>query len=361
MWISQEKAVVCYNDNMIVIEEIRKIRKDSIPLITVITGDDLGQYTHLKADFLQKIGFDKDDLAYSYFDMSEVAYSTAEMDLESLPFFADEKIVIFDQLLDVTTDKKSFLSEQELKRLEHYIENPADTTRLVIFAPGKLDGKRRVVKILKRQAKIFEARELKEAEFKTFFQKEVHQLGLVFDAGIFDELALKSNFDFSDMMKNIAFLKAYKTTGHITHEDIKEAIPKTLQDNIFDLTQFVLLGKIDQARELVRELRLQGEDEIKLIAVMLGQFRTYYQVRLLAAQGKSEPQMVSELADYLGRQVNPYQIKFALKDSRTLSLSLLKDAIKILIETDFAIKTGTYDKDYLFDIALLKISASMVD
>ena len=39
---------------------------------------------------------------------------------------------------------------------------------------------------------------------------------------------------------------------------------KTLQDNIFDLTQFVLNGKIDEARELIRDLRLQGEDEIKI-------------------------------------------------------------------------------------------------
>ena len=32
---------------------------------------------------------------------------------------------------------------------------------------------------------------------------------------------------------------------------------------------------MDQARDLVRDLTLQGEDEIKLIAVMLGQFRTF--------------------------------------------------------------------------------------
>ena len=62
----------------------------------------------------------------------------------------------------------------------------------------------------------------------------------------------------------------------IEEKDIVEAIPKTLQDNIFDLTQFILGKKIDQARDLVRDLTLQGEDEIKLIAVMLGQFSNLY-------------------------------------------------------------------------------------
>ncbi|HHV3551125.1 TPA: DNA polymerase III subunit delta, partial [Streptococcus agalactiae] len=67
-------------------------------------------------------------------------------------------------------------------------------------------------------------------------------------------------------------------------------------------------------------------------------------------------QIVSELSHYIGRKINPYQVKFAVRDSRNLPLAFLKEAIRILIETDYAIKRGTYDKDYLFDLALLKIA-----
>ncbi|MBW1571226.1 DNA polymerase III subunit delta, partial [Streptococcus sp. SPC0] len=97
-----------------------------------------------------------------------------------------------------------------------------------------------------------------ESDLKTYFQKYAHQEGLVFEAGVFDELLIKSNYDFSDTLTNIAFLKSYKTDGHISSNDVREAIPKSLQDNIFDLTQDVLLGRIDLARDLVRDLRLQG-------------------------------------------------------------------------------------------------------
>ncbi|MCO4473406.1 DNA polymerase III delta subunit [Streptococcus infantarius subsp. infantarius] len=348
--------VFCYNIFMIAIEEIDKLRKENLSLITVVTGEDLGQFSQLKERMMERVGYDKDDLTYSYFDMAEVDYQDAEMDLESLPFFADQKVVIFDNLLDITTAKKSYLDDKELKRFEAYLENPLDTTRLIIFAPGKLDGKRRLVKILKRDAQIFEASELKEAELKTYFQKLAHKENLVFDSGVFEALLLKSNYDFSEILKNIAFLKSYKKDGHITEDDINQAIPKTLQDNIFDLTQFVLNGKIDEAHELIRDLRLQGEDEIKLIAIMLGQFRMFLQVSILASQGKNEQQMVATLSEYLGRRVNPYQVKFAVRDSRTLSMTFLKKALAVLIETDYAIKTGTYDKDYLFDVAILKIA-----
>ncbi|KKC21251.1 DNA polymerase III subunit delta [Streptococcus dysgalactiae subsp. equisimilis] len=344
---------------MIAIEKIEKLNKQNLGLITLVTGEDIGQYSQLKSRLMTQIAFDKDDLTYSYFDMSETAYQDAEMDLLSLPFFAEQKVVIFDHLLDITTNKKSFLKEKDLKAFEAYLENPLETTRLIIFAPGKLDSKRRLVKLLKRDAIILEASPLKEAELRTYFQKYSHQLGLGFESGAFDQLLLKSNDDFSQIMKNMAFLKAYKKTGNISLTDIEQAIPKSLQDNIFDLTRLVLGGKVDVARDLIHDLRLSGEDDIKLIAIMLGQFRLYLQLAILAKEGKSEQQLVTSLSEILGRRVNPYQVKYAIKDSRTLSLKELAFVVKTLIETDYQIKTGVYEKQYLVDIALLKMVTTL--
>lgn len=344
---------------MIAIEKIEKLNKQNLGLITLVTGEDIGQYSQLKSRLMTQIAFDKDDLTYSYFDMSETAYQDAEMDLLSLPFFAEQKVVIFDHLLDITTNKKSFLKEKDLKAFEAYLENPLETTRLIICAPGKLDSKRRLVKLLKRDALILEASPLKEAELKTYFQKYSHQLGLGFESGAFDQLLLKSNDDFSQIMKNMAFLKAYKKSGTVSLADIEQAIPKSLQDNIFDLTRLVLRGKIDAARDLIHDLRLSGEDDIKLIAIMLGQFRLYLQLAILAKEGKSEQQLVTSLSEILGRRVNPYQVKYAIKDSRMLSLKELAFVVKTLIETDYQIKTGVYEKEYLVDIALLKMVTTL--
>ncbi|MGT2865616.1 DNA polymerase III subunit delta [Streptococcus fryi] len=342
---------------MIAIEHIEQLSKSKLGLITVITGEDQGQYALMRQTLMTQIGYDPSDLSYSYFDLSESAYEDAEMDLESLPFFSDEKIVIFDHFLDITTSKKTYLDEHALKRFEAYLDSPLDTTRLILLAPGKLDSKRRIVKLLKRDAQIFEAMPLKEAAFKTYFQKHAHQLGMVFESGVFDQLLVKANFDFGEMTKNIAFLKAYKADGHISQKDIQEAIPRTLSDNIFELIQLVLKHRVDDARQLIKDLRLQGQDDVKLIAVMLGQFRLFLQVKLLASLGKSEAQMIFELSDITGKKINPYQVKFALRDSRVLSVDFLKNSIKTLIETDFQIKTGQFEKEYLFDLALLKIAS----
>lgn len=73
--------------------------------------------------------------------------------------------------------------------------------------------------------------------------------------------------------------------------------------------------------------------------------------------GQTESQMVSGLGHYLGRNPNPYQIKFALRDTRGLSLKFLQDSIRYLIQADYQIKTGVYEKGYLFEKALLQIAS----
>ena len=344
---------------MLAIEESQKLTLSNLSSLSLFTGTDQGQFEVMKSQVLKQIGYDSADLNFAYFDMKEVVYKDVELELVSLPFFADEKIVILDHFVDITTAKKRFLTDDELKSFEEYFDNPSPTTKLIIFAEGKLDSKRRLVKLLKRDAKVFDAVEAKEQELRQYFQKWSQKQGLQFVGQSFENLLIKSGFQFSEIQKNLLFLQSYKEDSVIEEEDIVNAIPKTLQDNIFDLTQFILTKKMDQARDLVRDLTLQGEDEIKLIAVMLGQFRTFTQVKILAESGQTESQIGSSLGSFLGRNPNPYQIKFALRDSRGLSLSFLKQAISYLIETDYQIKTGLYEKSFLFEKALLQIASQV--
>ena len=344
---------------MLAIEESQKLTLSNLSSLSLFTGTDQGQFEVMKSQVLKQIGYDSADLNFAYFDMKEVVYKDVELELVSLPFFADEKIVILDHFVDITTAKKRFLTDDELKSFEEYFDNPSPTTKLIIFAEGKLDSKRRLVKLLKRDAKVFDAVEAKEQELRQYFQKWSQKEGLQFANQSFENLLIKSGFQFSEIQKNLLFLQSYKKDSVIEEEDIVNAIPKTLQDNIFDLTQFILTKKMDHARDLVRDLTLQGEDEIKLIAVMLGQFRTFTQVKILAESGQTESQIASSLGSFLGRNPNPYQIKFALRDARGLSLSFLKQAISYLIETDYQIKTGLYEKSFLFEKALLQIASQV--
>ncbi|SNH50994.1 DNA polymerase III, delta subunit [Streptococcus pneumoniae] len=163
---------------MLAIEESQKLTLSNLPSLSLFTGTDQGQFEVMKSQVLKQIGYDSADLNFAYFDMKEVVYKDVELELVSLPFFADEKIVILDYFMDITTAKKRFLTDDELKSFEEYLDNPSPTTKLIIFAEGKLDSKRRLVKLLKRDAKVFDAVEVKEQELRQYFQKWSQKQGL---------------------------------------------------------------------------------------------------------------------------------------------------------------------------------------
>lgn len=81
---------------MLAIEESQQLTLENLPALTLFTGNDQGQFEVMKVQVLEQIGYDPADLNFSHFDMKEVSYKDVELELVSLPFFADEKIVILD-------------------------------------------------------------------------------------------------------------------------------------------------------------------------------------------------------------------------------------------------------------------------
>lgn len=145
---------MCYNHHMMILQDVEGLNIDRLPNISVLTGEDLGQFSYMKDIILERIHYDPTSLNMSYFDLSETDYEEIALDLESLSFFSNEKIIILDHFLDLTTQKKAYLTPDNLKQFEKYVKNPISETRLIIFAPGKLDGKKRLVKRLKKTTKI---------------------------------------------------------------------------------------------------------------------------------------------------------------------------------------------------------------
>jgi DNA polymerase-3 subunit delta len=330
---------------MTVFDELSRLSVATLPQFTVISGENDEIVSELKTQILQKVGFDPSDLSQSYFDMTEADADVALEELESLPFFGDEMLVIFENLWDLTTVKKNLLTDQQITRLESFLDKPLETTKVIFIFHGKLDGKRRIVKKLKKIAFELEATDLKVNELSKYF---VADSGL--QPNIVNLIIEKSNANFAIIKQNIGLVKTYADGRQVTLEDVQAAVPKSLADNIFDLTDLILKAKVVEARALVADLVLQGEDEIKLLAILTNNFRLYYQIKILLDKNYTDKQLIAFL------KINPFRLKFLVAPARARSKAFLSQALQQLIDTDFKIKSGQADKKFLLDMALIKLA-----
>lgn len=330
---------------MTVFDEFNEIKRKGLPQILVIFGESRELVGELKNQLLTEVNFEPTDLSQAYYDLTPSNSDLALEDLESLPFFSDSRLVILENLVNLTTAKKNVLDEKQLKRFENFLDDPPETTQLVLILYGKLDSRLKVVKKLKAKAALLEAQELKSQELIQYFSR-ISPL----PKAVLSLIAAKSNDNFSVMKQNIDLVQTYALGREVTLDDVEKVVPKSLQDNIFALTDLIFKGKIDEARDLVHDLTLQGEDLIKILAILTNSYRLYLQVKLFQAKGWQENQQVAFL------KMHPYPVKLANQLVRKLNVKSLKNGLSDLIKLDFDIKTSAADKSYLFDITLIRLT-----
>lgn len=91
-----------------------------------------------------------------------------------------------------------------------------------------------------------------------------------------------TDLDLSKMMRELQKLVLYgQNQQQITVREVEELVPKTLEHNIFDMTQYILKGKTEQALRLYEDLVMQGEETIKINAILLSQLRLFYRQNFL--------------------------------------------------------------------------------
>lgn len=325
-------------------DELEKIKRAGLPQILVLYGEEEELVQELKNRLLEFVQFDNADLGQAYFDLTPANANLALEELESLPFFVEQKLVILENLSNLTTAKKSVFDDKQLSRFEDFLNHPVETTQLVLILHGKLDSRLKLTKKLKTQATLLEAQELKPQDLARVFA------GTGLSSAVLQRVFEKSNFSFPVIKQNLSLLKTYVGEREVTVEDVEKVVPKSLQDNIFLLTDLILKGKVAEARELVHDLILQGEELIKILVILTNSFRLYYQVKVMQSKGWNEAKQTSFL------KIHPYRIKLANQQVRKMQEDYLSRALLSLIALDYKIKSSGVDANYLFDLALIKLA-----
>ena len=281
------------------------------------------------------------------FNLEEDSIYNVLLEASTVSMFSDKKIIIADNCLFLSA--KSSLTDDEVKELLKYVNNPfEDVTLIFIVREEKLDSRKKITKELSKLFKVCECNKIDNYRINDYIINYIKDQGYSISSSSVELLISKVGYDLSNIMNELDKLFIYKDTDKkITKEDIDEVITKNLEKNIFELTNAIVNKNKEKINQIYKELTLSGEDPIKLLITLSNQYRLILQVKLMRQSGYSEKEIVTTLKEH------PYRINLAMNSVYTIDD--LKDKLLKLSKLDYDIVTGKVDKYFGFEMFLLEI------
>ncbi|SFF68629.1 DNA polymerase III, delta subunit [Planifilum fulgidum] len=278
-------------------------------------------------------------------DLDEVAVQQLVREAESPPFFGGRRIVIGRNARFLSTAKAKQKVDHRLEELLRYADEPLSTTVLVLLVPEeKLDNRKKAVKKLERTVRTVRCDPLEGRELEKWVFDRFRRHGANPQPEAVRRLIRQVGSDLRLLHNECAKLALYAGDGGtVSAEDVDRLVPRTLEEDIFKLVDRAASRKVEEAFSILYDLLNQREEPIRILALMIRQFRILLQVKLLAAQGKSD----REIASLLG--LHPYPVKLARRQGKAYSERQLRRLLLSAIETDQAIKSGKIDKTFALE------------
>lgn len=287
---------------------------------------------------------------FSIYDMEETPIDLAIEDAETLPFFGDKRVVVIKNCTFLSSNKDK--QEHDLGRLETLLNNPVPFSITVFVAPyEKLDERKKIVKLLKKQADILEAKKLDNKDLNEWIHSLVQKEGVTIEKNALYKLVQQLGTNLNQLTQEIKKMALYVgPEGEITEEVVDTLIARTLENDIFALVDHVIHKRMENTFRLYFDMLKQNEEPIKILALLAGQFRLVLQAKLLVSKGYTEKEIASQI------KVHPYRVKLASQQSKLFSERELKAILQEIAEADYMMKTGKMEKNLIMELFFTKLN-----
>lgn len=277
----------------------------------------------------------------------------------TLPFFAERKLIIADNCPWFANQKKSktqeenvddTASEPDLEALHTYLTNPAETTVLVFIAGESVNKVRRVYKAAAKSGVVQEFAVLKGNSAVLWLDEQLRRCGKQISAAAKQQLLLYCDYNCTLVNNELAKLCAY-TYGRdeIVLDDIEEIVSSNQTASIFNLTDHVVAGDLSRALRALEQVVLNDAPE-SIIPRLSDHFQTLYIVKQMQKQGHNTREMLAATG-----KSHPFVIEKAGRQAAKYSDMQLQKALETLLTADRKFKTGVSDIMNAIEAAIIQI------
>lgn len=277
------------------------------------------------------------------YDMTSSNVLDVIEDAATMGLFSSKKIIILDDCFFLGANK----TIDQLEKLEGYIEKYNPNNYCIFLAyMEKIDTRKKIYKLLKKH-KVIELKKIDRDYLKKYVEeilaKEKYKMESI------DYFLDKVGISLANVRTELDKLMMYKLSNKmIRREDIDKVTIQTLDEEIFALSDAIILKDTSKSLSLLEEFLNKSYDEMQIVMLLASQFRFLFQVKRLLNKNKYE----GEIAKIL--EVNPYRVKYTIKKLYAYSEEMLLEYIQKLAKIDHDVKLGLMDKRLALELFIIE-------
>ncbi|MCH5171711.1 MAG: DNA polymerase III subunit delta [Erysipelotrichales bacterium] len=292
-----------------------------------------------------------DDFNCVKFNADNIEIEEVMFECTMLPLGSSRKAVVLDNanFLGGEKNNKKQISKEQEKVILNYLEFPNEECDLYfIVHSSSLNENNIICKKIKEVGKIVESVNPNEKEWIAYVNKLFEKYSIIADAMVIDEFLKRTNND--AMLINSEVKKLALYGDRITMDVLDLLVARPIDDNIFDLVNFIITNKKDKALRLYRDLIVKNEEPVAIVALVATQFRFLIDVFTLSDERLSQDDIAKQL------KAHPYRVKLTLNNKKYVSLKSLKNGIESLYQLDYDIKSGKIDRFFGLELFILNFN-----
>jgi DNA polymerase-3 subunit delta len=231
-------------------------------------------------------------------------------------------------------------SEELLQELKRTLPAILEYSHLLLTSAKKPDARLKSTKLLKEYVRFQEFSLIppwKTEEISQQVRQVAKQIGVKLTANAVELLAESVGNNTRQLWLELEKLSLYSNSpNHLLDVDVVDNLVVGNNQNSLQLAKSILTGEIATALTLANDLINRNEPALKIVATLVGQFRTWTIVKLAIASGEKDDRLIASTADVS----NPFRIPHLRKEIAHCSAEKLLATLPILLELEFQLKRG---------------------
>lgn len=298
----------------------------------------------VKKNKLKKAFFpDGEDMNYAYFSGKDFDQEQCFNTACSVPFFADHRLIV----LENTGIFKS------ASALAERIDDVPEST-IMVFVEESADKRNRLYKKVNKDGVVYECRFLDKRMTEAFAVQELSRAGKKMLKSDMEYFIAQTDMSLDNIKNELDKLIAYTGDREIvTREDIKKTSVRQIEDQIFDMLDFISEGRTDKALMLFRDLMELQRSSASVIAVIERHFNILMQVR---RYGNAPDR---DISGWLSERVPPYFIKKYRAQGRKFTSAQLTEMLDECLNYEYEFKNGLTDERVGLELLIVSLAGKM--